>query len=179
MRELKRRTFLGMAITAFPVAAVGQRGPLSRAVHVPAGQDRFGEHKGLGISTIDFKVSAEDSGGAVLVIENTNRAKGGPARHLHVGQDELFYVLEGEYLIEVGQERFNLKPGDSILAPRNAPHVWAYVGNALGRLLITFTPPGTMEAFFREVSKANAMPPQDPAFWRAHGMELLGPPLPV
>jgi mannose-6-phosphate isomerase-like protein (cupin superfamily) len=113
------------------------------------------------------------------VIENTNRAKGGPARHLHIEQDELFYVLEGEYLIEVGQERFNLKPGDSILAPRKVPHVWAYVGNTLGRLLITFTPPGKMEAFFREVSKANTMPPQDPAFWRAHGMELLGPPLPV
>ena len=129
--------------------------------------------------SIDFKVSTEDSGGAALVIENTNRATGGPARHLHVEQDELFYVLEGEYLIEVGQERFNLKPGDSILAPRKVPHVWAYVGNTLGRLLITFTPPGRMEAFFREVSKANAMPPQDPAFWRAHGMELLGPPLPV
>jgi hypothetical protein len=34
-----------------------------------------------------------------------------------------------------------------------------------------------MEAFFREVTKANAMPPQDPALWQAHGMELLGPPL--
>jgi len=29
------------------------------------------------------------------------------------------------------------------------------------------------------VTRANAMPPQDPALWRAHGMELLGPPLPV
>ncbi len=151
----------------------------SQAVHVFAGQDRFGEHKGLGISTIDFKVSAEDGGGGVLVIENTNRVKGGPARHLHAEQDELFYVLEGEYVIEVGQERFNLTPGDSILAPRKVPHVWAYVGNTLGRLLITFTPPGQMEAFFREVSKANAMPPRDPAVWRAHGMEILGPPLPV
>ena len=152
---------------------------MRKAVRVLAGQDRFGEHKGLGISTIDFKVVGQDSGGAALVIENTNRAKGGPARHLHVEQDELFYVLEGEYLIEVGQERFTLEPGDSLLAPRKVPHVWAYVGEKLGRLLITFTPAGNMEAFFREVSKTDAMPPQDPAFWRAHGMELLGPPLPV
>jgi len=36
-----------------------------------------------------------------------------------------------------------------------------------------------MEAFFREVSKGNAMPPQDPAIWPAHGMELRGLPLPV
>jgi len=152
---------------------------MSDAVYVLAGQDRSGERKALGISTIDVKVSAQDSDGAVLVIENTNRAKGGPARHLHMEQEELFYVLEGEYLVEIGQERFDLKPGDSILAPRNVPHVWAYVGTTLGRLLITFTPPGRMEAFFREVSKANTMPPQDPGLWRAHGMELIGPPLPV
>ena len=181
MWEMTRRTFLGVAVTAYPLATSGQVSSLSgsRAVHVLAGDDRFGEHKGLGISTIDFKVSTKDSGGALLVIENTNRAKGGPARHLHVEQDELFYVLEGEYLIEVGRERFHLKPGDSLLAPREVPHVWAYVGDKLGRLLITFTPAGNMEAFFREVSKTDAMPPQDPAFWRAHGMELLGPPLPV
>jgi quercetin dioxygenase-like cupin family protein len=181
MWEMKRRTFLGIAAAAIPVAVSGQISSVSnaRAVYVLAGQDRFGEHKGLGISTIDVKMSTQDGGGAALVIENTNRAKGGPPRHLHVEQDELFYVLEGEYLLEVGQERFNLKPGDSLLAPRKVPHVWAYVGNKLGRLLITFTPAGTMEAFFREVSKSGAMPSQDPALWRAHGMEVLGPPLPV
>jgi hypothetical protein len=31
----------------------------------------------------------------------------------------------------------------------------------------------------REVTKANAMPPQDPQLWRDHGMELVGPPLTV
>lgn len=179
MKTIKRRASRGVAVTALPLAASGQGVPVVKAVRVLAGQDRFGDHKGLGISTIDFKVSSEDSRGAALVIENTNRAKGGPARHLHVDQEELFYVLEGEYLIEVGQERFTLTAGDSLLAPRQVPHVWAYIGDAIGRLLITFTPPGKMEAFFREVSKAGAMPPQDPKLWQAHGMELLGPPLPV
>jgi len=179
MREIERRAFLGMAVAAFPLAASGQGGSMSKVVRVSAGQDRFGDHKGLGISTIDFKVSAEDSGGATLVIENTNRAKGGPPRHLHVEQEELFYVLEGEYVIEVGQERFTLETGDALLAPRQIPHVWAYVGGSVGRLLITFTPAGKMEAFFREVAKAGAMPPQDPALWRAHGMVLVGPPLSV
>ena len=46
-------------------------------------------------------------------------------------------------------------------------------------MLITFLPAGDMEAFFREVTRANAMPPQDPALWHAHGMQLLGPPLAV
>ncbi|MGE5334837.1 MAG: cupin domain-containing protein, partial [Nitrososphaerota archaeon] len=110
---------------------------------------------------------------------NTFHAKGGPARHLHYDQDEWFYAVEGEFLMQVGQERFVLHPGDSLFAPRRIPHVWAHVGNARGRILVTFMPAGTMEAFFHEVTKANAMPPQDPELWRAHGMELLGPPLPI
>lgn len=179
MAKTGRRAFLGTTALGVPLAATLRAAPPTKVVRVAAGEDRFGEHKGLGISTIDFKVTSEDSGGASLVIENTNRAKGGPARHLHFEQEEHFYVIEGEYLIEVGQERFTLKPGDSLIAPRQVPHVWAHVGNSIGRLLIAFTPPGQMEAFFREVSKANAMPPQDPAFWRAHGMDLAGPPLPV
>lgn len=146
------------------------------ALRVAAGQDRFGEHRGLGISVITFKVVPQDSSG-FLVIENTFREKGGPARHLHYDQDEWFYAVEGEFIIEVGPDRFILKPGDSLLAPRQVPHVWAYSGDSLGRMLIAFMPAGKMEAFFREVTRANAMPPQDPQLWRAHGMELLGPPL--
>ena len=147
-------------------------------LRVKAGEDRFGEHRGLGISVIDFKVIPQDSNG-LLVLENTFHAKGGPARHLHYDQDEWFYVVEGDFVIEVGRESIRLQPGDSLLAPRKIPHVWAYIGSARGKMLVAFMPAGRMEAFFREVTKANAMPPQDPELWRAHGMELLGPPLSV
>lgn len=149
------------------------------ATIVRAGEDREGEHKRLGISTIDFKVTSRDSGGAMLVIENVNRGRGGPARHRHLDQDEHFYVVDGEYAIEVGGEIYTLKAGDSLLAPRRVPHVWAYTGSSSGRLVITFTPPGRMEAFFRAVSALGDMPPQDPALWAAHDMELLGPPMKV
>ena len=147
-------------------------------LRVAANQDQFGEHRGLGVSEITFKVTPKDHDG-VFVIENTFHEKGGPARHLHFDQDEWFYAVEGEFLLEVGQEQFRLKPGDSVLAPRKIPHVWAYTGGSHGRMLIAFMPAGKMEAFFREVTKANAMPPQDPELWRSHGMELLGPPLKV
>lgn len=146
-----------------------------QAIHVLAGEDRFGEYRGLGVSAIQFKLIVPD--GSLFVIENTFHAKGGPARHLHHAQDEWFYAAEGAFVVEVGTERYTLRPGDSVLAPRGVPHVWAFTGDAPGRMLIAFTPAGQMEAFFREVTQANAMPPQDPALWRAHGMELVGPPL--
>ncbi len=155
--------------------------PSPIAHYVAAGSDRSGTEetrRGLGVSRIDFKVLPEDGGG-LLVLENTFHAKGGPAKHLHHHQDEWFYVLEGAFVLEVGAERFELLPGASVLAPRGVPHVWAFVGDAPGRILVAFSPAGEMAAFFRYVTRANAMPPQDPALWRAHGMELLGPPLGV
>ena len=150
----------------------------SIARRVPKGADRFLEERGLGVSTIQFKVAGPESPG-LLVLENTFHAKGGPARHLHVAQDEWFYAVEGAFDLEVGDERHHLMPGDSAFAPRGVPHVWAHVGEGRGRMLIAFAPAGQMEAFFRTVTARDAMPPLDPALWRAHGMELLGPPLPV
>ena len=153
---------------------------LSPTLLVLAGEDRFGEHRSLGISAISFKLTPKEADG-ILILENTFHEAGGPARHLHYDQDEWFYAVEGEFILEVGQERFQIKPGDSLLAPRQVPHVWAYTGTGggIGRMLIAFMPAGKMESFFREVTKANAMPPQDPGLWHAHGMELLGPSLTV
>jgi len=91
------------------------------------------------VSRIDFKVATQDSSD-VLILENTFSKKGGRPRHLHYEQDEWFYALEGEFIIEVGEERTRLQPGDSILAPRRVPNVWAYVGETCGRMLITFLP---------------------------------------
>jgi len=146
---------------------------------VGQGADRLGEHLGLGISRVFFKVSTEDSHGGLLVVELTHHAKGGPGRHFHYDQDEWFYVTEGEYVFEVGQEQIRLKPGDSVFGPRKVPHVWAFVGDQPGRILFIFTPAGQIEAFFRETGKTDALPPQDPAFFRAYGMELVGPPLAI
>lgn len=143
---------------------------------VSANKDQFGEYRGLGVSKITFKLTPKTSDD-VFIIENTFHEKGGPARHLHYEQEEWFYVVEGDFLFEIGDERFKLQTGDSVLAPRQVPHVWAHTGENLGRILIAFLPAGKMEAFFREVTKENAMPPLDPELWRLHGMELMGPPL--
>lgn len=151
---------------------------MNMPLFVAAGADCFGEVRGLGISTIAFKATPQD-GSSLLILENSFFARGGPARHLHHAQDEFFYAVEGDFVIEVGDQRFAMQPGDALLAPRGIPHVWACVGNGHGRMLITFSPAGQMEAFFAEVNKAGAMPPQDPELWRAHGMELVGPPLGV
>ena len=51
------------------------------------------------------------------------------------------------------------------------------VGSNGGKMLISYTPAGKMEAFFREVTKSNSMPPQDKALFKKFALILTGPPL--
>jgi quercetin dioxygenase-like cupin family protein len=141
---------------------------------VGAGQDRFGEAHSLGFSTILFKVASGDAGGGLFVIEHANLVKGGPALHLHLYQEEWFYVMEGEVLFQVGDSRKRLRAGESILGPRNIPHTFCAVGEKPSRMLITFTPARKMEKFFR----ANAVPgrpPLDAEMFSKYEMKLVGP----
>ena len=187
MQNMERRTFLGAAMAALPFALTGQSSEAtspSKAVHVAHGEDRFGEHHVLGVSSTNFKVSTGDSGGRLLIIEHANQKKGGPPRHLHHREEEWFYAVEGEYLVEIGSESFNLKPGDCVLAPREVPHVWAFVGDKPGRLLITFAPANKMQEYFRRVLEtrgtySNPDNAQQAKLMHEYGMELIGPPLAV
>ena len=153
-----------------------------QGISIPAGGDRFQEpRKVFGSRVIDFKVSSLDTNGDLFIIELTDDRKGGPPRHLHHEQEEWFYVIEGEYIIEVGDERYRLGPGDSVLTPRKVPHAWAHVGEGMGKQLIVFQPAGKMEAFFGELSKVAGVPQREELgrLFSSHGMEMTGPPLPV
>lgn len=177
---MQRRSFLSLAITAASAVAYGQSflpNDTSLIHPVLSGEDRLDEAHGLGITSIAFKVLTLDTNGELFIVEHNTRQKGGPPRHIHPRQDEWFYVIEGEFLFEVGHDRVTLRPGGSILAPRNLPHAWAFVGNHGGKMLISYTPAGKMEAFFREVTKSNSMPPQDKALFEKFDLILTGPPL--
>jgi quercetin dioxygenase-like cupin family protein len=145
---------------------------------VPAGEDRFGEFKFLGISSVAFKVTAQESKD-LFIMEVTLVQKGGPAKHLHYYQDEWFYVVEGEFILEVGEERYHLKPGDSAFGPQKVPHAWAFVTGSRGRMLFAVSPVGKLEAFFVDAGKTKALPGPDQNQWQPYDMEWVGPPLTI
>jgi mannose-6-phosphate isomerase-like protein (cupin superfamily) len=152
------------------------------AIFVPAGKDRFGQCRSvLGGLSIDFKVTGQDTNGGLFLLQHTDHHKGGPPRHYHHEQEEFFYVLKGTYVLVVDNQRYQLEPGDSVLAPRKVPHVWAHVGEGEGKLIIAFQPAGMMEAFLNELSQIKGVQPPErmQGLFRAHGMELVGPPLSV
>jgi mannose-6-phosphate isomerase-like protein (cupin superfamily) len=185
MKAMRRRSFLQLALATLPLTTFCQTNNIAQAakpLRVPAGSDRENKKHAIGLSSTTYKVLTQDTGGALFVLEQSNQKKGGPPRHLHHGVDELFYSVEGEYIVEVGSERFHLKPGDCVLGAREIPHAWAFAGGSPGRLLISFAPAGKMEAFFNERENRGIKPgayTNDASFMRAFGMELLGPPLVV
>ena len=148
------------------------------AVFVKAGGDRFGQKRGLGIDTLDFKVTSRESSG-VFVLEITMHTKGGPVRHIHHDQDEWWYVVKGEFVLEIGKERFVLGEGDSAWGPRGVPHVWSNISYPGAKFVAFVTPAGQAEAFFLEATKTNRLPGVESELFGRYGFEVVGPPLPI
>ena len=89
--------------------------------------------------------------------------------HIHSREDELFYGLDGEHVIQLGNEEHLLGPGDAVFAPRGIPHAQRRVVPRTGSLLIMIAP-GGFEGFFRELAAAD---PLDAAAY-AHASERYG-----
>jgi len=188
---MKRREFLSAALAVVPVTAVAAGDePMpakngskpKRAVKVAADADR--NDKGVKFENgghLEFKVSAADTGGAMSVCVALTPADSRPPRHFHHEQDEWFYVAAGEYDFEVGDEKFHLKAGDSLFAPRMVPHAWGCVSEKPGTLMAVFQPAGKMEAFFQQLAKfrGKVRPSEDEMakLNSDHGMTVTGPPL--
>lgn len=129
---MKRNKFIAsvLAIAATPLIAVGKIQKAikrnSEGFKINSGEGRIHGHillKGVNANTLDVKISGSDTDGDLAIFEQTSLSQGkGTPLHLHHSQDEIFYVLEGAYYFQVGQQKFNLKTGDSIFLPRKVPH---------------------------------------------------------
>src|SRR5579883_152313 len=141
---MRRRSFLQAAGAAVPAAltkrlALGQATsggvvdtavtPLHGEAHVVGdGQDRYGEKHSLGFSTILFRVAKKDSGGSIFAIEHRGLGKGGPPEHIHLYQDEWFYVIEGHVRFRVDGKETVVGPGERVMGARRVPHWCAGTG---------------------------------------------------
>lgn len=177
---MKRRKFLITSLLALPVASFAKQKKTSQTkpFAVEGGKDRFGEdflYKG---NHFYLKVSGTDTDGQLCVYDTTRVKKGGPRLHLHYNQDEWFFVMKGEFTFHVGDTVYKLKEGDSLFAPRQIPHAFALTSEGEGRLMITYQPAGSMEAFFKKVrTLENPTEAQLKQLFQEHGMELLGSPI--
>ncbi len=133
---------------------------------------------------MDVKASAEDTGGALTVIDSRLTAAANPPMHVHHTSDEGFYVLEGEVEFFLADASCIARPGDFVFGPRGVPHRFE-IRTPEARLLVIGTPGGG-ERFFAAVGEPAGGPqlptPREPDVGRvvtiaaAHDIEILPPP---
>ncbi|MBC7851507.1 MAG: cupin domain-containing protein [Chitinophagaceae bacterium] len=130
--------------------------------------------------TFYTKVSSKDTEGDIYVFESTRIKEGGPTHHLHFEQDEWWYVLQGQFLIKVGDTTYKAKAGDSVFGPRMVPHSFAKVGEGEAKLLMFFQPAGKMEEFFTKIGQGAAKgltEAEQDKMREEHGFKRVGPPI--
>jgi quercetin dioxygenase-like cupin family protein len=140
----------------------------------------------FGGARISVKTGGAETDGRLYQAHIVEQRGGGPPLHIHNNADETFYIIDGELLVFVGDERIEAGPGDFVFGPRGVPH--AYVARSeQAEFLATFAP-ASMDRFFEELGgvpvvrgePAPAASYPDPeefargaAKW---GVEIVGPP---
>ncbi len=158
----------------FPVTA--------RSFKANAGEGRLHGHitlKGVNSNVLDVKVSGSDTDGGMAIFEQTSLSPGrGTPLHIHHNQDEVFYVVDGSYYFQVGEDKYHLSTGDTIFMPKKVPHAWTQVSQT-GKMVVTFQPAGKMESFFVTMAAIDHTPTREEIakVFADNEMEVVGPPL--
>ena len=187
---MKRNKFIAALLTVVsaPIFAFSQLpGKLTRqkkGFKILAGEGRIHGHiklKGVNSNILDVKVSGSDTDGALAIFEQTSLSQGkGTPLHIHTSQDEIFYVIEGAYKFQVGQDKYDLTTGDSIFLPRQVAHAWTQVSEK-GKMTVIMQPAGKLENFFVTMAGLDHEPSKEEIskIFADNDMQVVGPPLKI
>lgn len=98
-----------------------------------------------------WKVTGATSGGAMDFGELSVAPDVAVPWHIHHEHDEAYYVLDGTFRFEVGDEVAEGPPGAFVFIPRGTPHAWSNTGKGAGVVAVIFTP-GGMSGYFEELA---------------------------
>ncbi len=187
---MKRNHFMAtaVAVASLPFLAFTngekQTKRTDKGFKIPAGEGRLHGHialQGVNNNILDVKVSGSDTNGDLAIFEQTSLSMGkGTPLHVHHYQDEIFYVMEGEYRFRVGEDTYTLTKGDSIFLPRTVPHAWTQV-SPLGKMNVIVQPAGKLEEFFLSVAALDHEPSNEEIkkIFEDNDMSVVGPPLAI
>ena len=129
--------------------------------------------------SIVLKLLGGETGGSIMLFEETVPAGTKSMFHLHYGSDEVAYVLSGEITFMVGDEVTVGGPGTCTFMPRGVQHAWKNSGAETARVLFLYTPAaagGLVEEQQRMQDTLASMSDRDKTEQRhRHGWEVLGP----
>lgn len=101
---------------------------------------------------VKVRISGDNSADGISVLEHYAYCGDSPPLHIHHTEDEIFFVLEGQFRLEIGGSENRLKPGDTILAPKGIPHTYRVESEEGGKWL-TITRGHDFETFVKAISR--------------------------
>ncbi len=102
----------------------------------------------IGEARFTVKAEADATENLYTMAEFTEPPGDGPPLHSHAGEEEGFYVVDGEVVLQVGDQTLLATKGAFVLVPRDVAHTYRVVGDRPATLLIIISPPGFERMFF-------------------------------
>jgi quercetin dioxygenase-like cupin family protein len=122
-----------------------------------------------------MKLLGHQTGGSVMMFEETLPAGTASLHHLHRDSDEVAWVLAGEFTFKIGDEIASGRPGTCAFMPRNVPHAWKNTGSDAGRVLFLYTP-AAAGGLIEELSEHRPGDPEEhKRLFERHHWEVVGP----
>lgn len=119
-----------------------------------------GDSVDLGGLGVVFKVAAGQTGGSVSIVEHPMEPGRLVPPHVHRAEDEVSYVLEGQFGVRIGDLEALAGPGSYVVKPRGVPHTFWNPGPDPARLIEIIVPSG-FERFFHRLGDLVAAMPGD------------------
>jgi quercetin dioxygenase-like cupin family protein len=92
--------------------------------------------------TKNFRLIGPETVGAKqveMLIGELERGKGA-LPHAHPGIEQVCYLLEGEAHVEVGGEKFEMKPGEACFFPAESTHLFIAT-SPRAKVMVIYSPP--------------------------------------
>lgn len=130
------------------------------------------------------RVTGEETDGAYSLTEHLLPPNYETPYHIHHGEEERFYIIDGELTLHTEEGTLTATPGQTVVIPREQPHGYRITSDEPARKLVLLSPAG-FEEFFHEAgepAKAREIPePTEPDIQKLetlapkYDLELLGP----
>lgn len=129
---------------------------------------------------ITVKLAAAETGNAFSLTEICTPSGAGLPLTVERFEEKTFYVLDGTYVVRIGDGTVVLGAGDLVFVPRNTPSAFRNASPLPARMLVLATPGGIHERFHAEIGEPISGPQAiattgdtgDPGFLR---MKALAP----
>jgi len=136
-----------------------------------------------GKTTFDLILDSSQTAGSIALLDQWGELGDTTPMHIHHGEAEIFYVLEGDIVAWAGDERMSVGQGGAIYLPAELRHAFGIV-SATARLISVTAPAG-----FAGFVRAAGIPVDGdvPMSWEfdlgtlmaaaaQHQIEIVGPP---